>query len=277
MKTYDVIMPCHDDCLKAEKLKKTLQKWTTQRVLILHNGCIKRNSFSWSNKAKTINYYATQTTKDYLIVIDCDTKVSPGVFKAFEQKMDEGRLFGSAMVVHRDYVNSIADVHYESSICGAFWMIQTKLLRKVKIPEDVVTEDTAYSMILQKRKICNDTITGAVVEVSVIEPTLKKKLKQSIRYNLGGLQLMKKNLGYTYGLSVLSLVLMNIALVAYCIWTRDWIPVVITYGIFFLPVVPRPTKTNKWKWNVQQLDIPFSYLVAPSIALYYFLKKGWVW
>ena len=284
MSLYTIIIPCHNDCEKAEKLINNLNN-----VIIGHNGCKTRESFFWSNKAKTINYLAKNINTEYIIVMDADIDFSDFSFLAFEREMKNGVKFGTAVQVYRDIKGKIWEMSFRTAYQGAFWFIKTELLKKYPIPENIVVEDTAYHDFLKKKDIKCKLIIDAIGFTEPFKEGLKASMKQAVRYNLGALQLMKSG-SYKYASVVLFNLLVDFFLLyilfssATKIFNTNYVSTDSNFGFFislfllgFLPVlglIYSISKNNKIKYMFISF---FHLLIAPSVAIYLFLRKRSIW
>ncbi len=290
-KLYTIIIPCHNDCENAEKLATTL----LGEVIVGHNGCNNRKFLEgitiehpalertavylpWSNKAKTINHLARTILTDYIVVFDADTEISEFAVLAFEREMKKGVPFGTGAQYMKDskekYLGSSINMYFN----GPIWFSRTALLTSTPVPEDIVTEDTAYYEMLKEAGVAIKLVPDAVA-VSKIDKNLKRSFKRSIRYNLGALQMMKiKNYQYAFGtgiLMVLVLFFMDIAG-----FFRSPIPILITILIFGWSYILRKQLTKlieKHEYAVFIISNLFYMSIAPFIATYYFIRKKTIW
>jgi len=274
MKLYTIIIPCHNDCKKANKLAKKFSN-----VIIGHNGCNRRNSFSWSNKAKTINELVKNIKSEYVVVLDADVKPADFALKAFEREMKKRVRFGVALQFFLDNKKKVVDKSFRTCFNGSFWFIKTDLIKKIRVPENCVVEDTAYNEILKRKGINAKMVSDAIVFVDFYEKTLDKKLGQVVRYELGALQLVKfKSYKYCiyplalfFGFWLVFLPLLNWLILPFVLFV-----LLIEYLFYFVFKNKILNFINKKRLQFFFVVV-FDCLVAPTYAVYLLLRGKTIW
>lgn len=277
---YLVLIPCHNDCEKARRLKSRISSSTESKIVIGHNGCDKaKANLPWSNKARTINHFAQTIEEKYLIVLDADIHLTPGSFKAFEAEMKKGRLYGNAMIVFKDPKNGIALIDDNPGNNGQCWFCATSLLKKIPVPEDIITEDTAFAHLVKKSGVSVHIVTGAVAEVKMFEKTFKKAFRQQLRYVTGEFQMLFKGVIYYRGIAAFFLIFMHLLTIGVAVYSALPLGVIMMFVFFFvLFTCPRYSSlSKKFYWSPQQIIPIFTMTIFPYIALFNIVKKRWVW
>ena len=272
--SFSIIIPCHNDCKKAESLSKTTIVKHAEKVFVGHNGCKNKVCLDWSNKAKTINYYAKQITSNYTIVLDADITPSPFSIMAFIKPMQEKRVFGCSRQIYQSKQNSISSSR--SVFNGASWFCKTKVLQKIKVPEDCVTEDTLFVEKLKDKKITPLVIEDSVIFVEMYEKNYSKMFRQRIRYDLGALQMMKHK-KFNYATPVIlqaTLVTFLFATIIYSMTQNIFFALLLFLFIDLIALIFKKHSDKEQKLRIA--DTLFT-LTAPLIAMAYFLlrKKTW--
>jgi len=274
MSLYTIIIPCHNDCKKANELSKKFSN-----VIIGHNGCNRKDSFNWSNKAKTINELVKKINSKYVVVLDADVKPADFALNAFEREMKKGVRFGTALQLFFNHKKELTEKSFRTVFNGCFWFIKTDLIKKIVVPENCVTEDTAYNEILKKKGIKAKMVSDAIVFVDFYEKTLDRKLRQIVRYELGALQLINLKV-YQYSIYPLALFfgfwLIFIPMIS--LNTLPFILVVLFFELIFYFVFKNKILDfiNKKKLQILFVAV-FDFLVAPTYAVYLFLRRKEIW
>jgi len=268
-----VVIPCHNDCIIAEKLKENIREQIMQpkSIIIAHNGCGK--GFDFSNKAKAINKTAKNINTKYTIILDSDVRLSKFCFSAFNEAIKNKINFGYSRVLQMDsdIIEKVKkEMDYEA-YNGCCWYIKTSILKRNKIPEDIVTEDTAYYYIMKKRGYKQKIVYDAVCYVNYYEKTFKKKFRQGVRYCLGGLQLMSKRIEFSDGITVYVILLLQLFFIL------TIFPFIIINFLVFSEGYYYYFKNRKNKDRYSRFYSGLYLNVIPIVALYYFIFKKEIW
>lgn len=275
------MIPCHNDCGKAEKQRERLMQFTDAHVFVAHNGCSSGvPQFPWSNKARMINYIADNRNEPFIISVDADVVVESDIVFAFKEAMMRGVRYGSVLMAFSGPQGEIDMVEHDTIIAGAAWFCERQLIVDVRLDETIAAEDTAFTCALKKKGIEPETIIGAVVRVYSEEPTFSKQFRQGIRYQLAGYQLMSKKLMYSYGVSsYLAMTLNLVAITVVAFGIVAWFNIVLVYfALFFIGLSGYKDKQSK-RFIITKRSVTnfLDWTVVPFVAYYAFLRKRWVW
>jgi len=220
---FDVLIPCHNDCVLAESLEQSLrqQKRSPDSVWVIHNGCSSRdNALQVANKALALNYGAKLVHGDYVVGLDADISLSPFFLAAIESAiLRNGLEAGAGLVLAK---NKKGEWRGKGSAMlfynGAAVFVKRDLLLENPIPSDCVVEDTDYLLWLQKTKRRVQLVPDAVAYEEPVHRTALLDLKRQIRYAQGGLQLLAKRRCYRFGLSTLGYAIATAVFYGLIIW-----------------------------------------------------------
>lgn len=144
---------------------------------------------------------------DYVYFIDCGLKMEPGVIKKMAAALSDDSLsavtsYGYvtppksrlAGLFHygKEWTNRMGKFRKEAQekrramfvVCGSSYMVRSDVMKKSKIPEDTLTEDTAFTWELQKNGHKIGFVKDAVVYADDV-PTISSQIKQSQRWYRG--------------------------------------------------------------------------------------------
>jgi hypothetical protein len=278
--TFTLVIPCHKDCDLAYELEKTfdLQIVKPDHVVIAHNGCSRADSYSFSSKAKAINTVTKTILDDYVLVVDADMKLAPTCLEALSMGMSSGIDVGSSTIIKKDG-DRISLVSVKTDYNGGIWFARTNIIKEVLIPEDIVTEDTAYILELKKLKkdLRIENVDHAVAyEIQEVRNNFMKLWRQSVRYHLGRFQLMRKHLGTRAAAdSIAEIFLTSIAFLLLLVFT-EWflrVPSITYFGIYLISGIDFARQT---KHRLNAL-LPLVDLSSPFIAFALFLMRRKIW
>lgn len=276
-KLYTIIIPCHNNCERAEELAKKFDN-----VIVGHNNCDNRKSLPWANKAKTINQIAKNIKTEYIVVMDADVKVSDFALMAFEREMKKGVKYGVSLLVDINDKDEPVQMQNHPACNGALWCIKTSLLKKYKIPENIVVEDTAYYHLLEKEKIKPKIIVDAVCSTRVYKESLKATLRQGLRYQLGALELMKMRV-FNYAVLVFLNLFVSLLICYIAFDIFGYYVILVPFIVYILyhllrvmtkKKIIKITKTDEFKYIVLAIS---HMMILPIIALFYFLRRKTIW
>ena len=269
----DVAIPCHNDCLDAEKLLDSLveQKRRPDGALIIHNGCTARNdALPVANKAMAVNHAASVLHGDYMVCLDADITLSPYFLAAIETAILRDNLeAGAGLVLVKDKKgqwrgSGSAMLFYN----GAAVFAKRDLLLEHPIPTDCVVEDTDYLLFLQKSKRRVQLVPDAVAYEEPAHRSALLDLRREIRYQQGGLQLLLKRRCYRFGVSTLGYAIATGGLYAVVIWLlaqNAWQLATILYLVLFLSCATKFSGLgvrNVWVMGLAGPLVPFVAIAA---------------
>jgi len=278
--TFTLVIPCHKDCVLAYELEKTidLQIVKPDHVVIAHNGCSRAGSYPFSSKAKAINTAAKTILDDYVLVVDADMELTPTCLEALSIGMSSGIDVGSSTIIKKDG-DKIGLVSVRTDYNGGIWFARTNIIKEVPMPEDIVTEDTAYVLKLKKlkRDLRIENVDYAVAyEIQEVRNNFMKLWRQSVRYHLGRFQLLRKHLGRRAAAdSIAEIFLTSMAFLLLLVFT-EWfwhVPSIAYFGLYLISGIDFAQQT-KHKLNAL---LPLADLSSPFIAFMLFLMRRKIW
>ncbi len=277
----DILIPCHNDCVDAEKLLDSLveQRRRPDSALIIHNGCTSRdNALPVANKAMAVNHGASMLHGDYVVCLDADVSLSPYFLAAIETAIVRDKLeAGAGLVLVKDKRGQwrgagSAMLFYN----GAAVFVKRDLLLEQPIPTDCVVEDTDYLLFLQKSKRKVQLVPDAVAYEEPTHRSLSFDIRRQIRYAQGGLQLLAKRRCYRFGISTLGYAIATTGLYALVIWLLGqsaWQLAIILYLVLFLCCASNFSSLGPR----QALVMGFAGPIVPFAAIAACLLRKRVW
>lgn len=277
----DILIPCNNDCEKAEKLKGKIESITHRRnkIRIIHNGCkgkIGNGNFQFKNKARAINKTIKNIKSEYVICIDADMRISPFCIKAFENAIRKGREIGTSIIFFENDEREWNQIVLKPEFNGACWFMKTEILRKYPIPEDIFCEDTAYIHLLQKSGIGTNIITDAIAYTNNVNDSFKKTFRRWVRYDTGAIQLAAKKISFKYIGNVITLPTITTIGIFLCILTNGITRILggLMIGMF---VYFSFDEFLREKWRGKWYENIILTLSPRFIAILLFITKKKVW
>lgn len=250
-----VLIPCHEDCEKAEKLQESLSSQTLlpEMVKVIHNGCKRTDAFDFANKARAINIVARLVPSDLILILDADVLLAPTFIEAVVLQVErDGLDAGSGLVwfisESEKFFPAFSDDWYNNG--GALFVRRDVLVRE-PLCEDCVVEDTEYGLRLEKAEYKTGRIESAAAYTKSYDDDEKlvTSLRREVRYSMGSIQLALKGYRSNEALSGLFELAESIAII----------------GIFLFLM--------KVFWPVSL--IVFAYIAVISLYLFTFYSHEW--
>ncbi|MGC9310393.1 MAG: glycosyltransferase [Candidatus Aenigmatarchaeota archaeon] len=195
---------------EVEKLKRTIAGFRKKFPKIYYWS--KEGMTSKSEKLNQLIRDPKVRLGKYVYFLDSGLNLHPGTIERLvESAIEEGAVASTsygyvtppksypAKYFHygKEWINRISRFRKRAQsyrrgmfvVCGASFLVKSEVAKKIPIPTNVRTEDTAYTWAIQEEGHKISFTQDAIVS-TVDVPTLKRELKQSYRWYLGTWQVM---------------------------------------------------------------------------------------
>lgn len=198
-----VVIPCHNDRSYAENLAREMrsQSEPPRKVMIVHNGCERPDALPFANKSKATNYAAQKVRTDFTLILDADMRLSKFFMEALSRAIRNERLdAGGGLVLVENMKHELVGMSGRVEYTGCAFFVKTDILKRMPLPESSIVEDVCYTLDLQKAGYKIGHVTDAIAYHAPTErDTMLVIFKRMIRYQIGSLELMRKNRTYMFG------------------------------------------------------------------------------
>jgi len=291
---FDVVLPCRNECELAEASAILIHSPHVESVRVIHNGCTGRSdALPFANKARAVNVTVPSLSAEYVCILDADIELSPTFFDALYAEINEMQYdAGSGLIMFmRDGDLVAAEREWFNN--GGAMFIRREVLLENPLPENCVVEDTAYGLQLEKNKKLVTGIVYPAVAYSYGEfddANVHKRIRQTVRYHVGALQLVAQHLQYS-GLFNILIFIVRLMLTSIAGWLGFmWGTILLNTGygfllgsglaitVWLLSSLNNPTHMNNLRsGNLMQLGFVLlePLLIIPAIYIWFTKKQIW--